>query len=963
MSIQPMVHLVLPVIIWSPIEQFANVAFTCPKCSLTTEPGSSCQNLGNQKLSPIAWTNGCSSKYLPRLLHDVNSNVLLLSRVYQCSFGHDVYAHHPGLVKQCEIFTDVPFYLWHSIGFTQCFIDFVNHLVWYGMSMKDGEKSLQEKRVITFYRIQSLFMKNTLSSSTVAGLVFPSIDSVTIWKGGPTRHAVTGCFLYSFWKNEQSYITEMMAGSVSSDDLWLSCDHTFKSIANFGLFRVADGKWVKQYTGLFCVLNPNGEVLTWKLTKNLRFETIQDQLKFLQERLTKDGKTIKEFYIDNCCSWRKKLQQVFGSDLKVLLDIFHAVQRVTTKISKRHPFHSQCISDLKMAFRDPSDKGPIRTKSTPGSAVIRLSLEEFQQKWEHVAHEGVKILPLAAVEEINCILKHVDRGCLSNIMPGRGTNRNERLHRDLNQIVSSSRYGVELGYALITCTFHRHNEKIRCNREKRSPKPIIAVTDTHDSATLERFGLDTACSRTESMPEAHTSEVQQTTTLNDIPYTLFNAKMNFVLSRSVEDDYDESTSEDNSSGDRNEDSILTREEAIAILRQSITHYYILRELFQGSKTITLDKLNILFISFLSIVKNFSGARSQSVADEKSLVNLLSQWNFQRVEVPKDGNCIFSSVAMALMERVQRNDIAVMTILQQLGISSDSTNQLEMHTISRVLRTLVVQEWLGEHSDYYQNFVTADIRSQAQNYLRNGEFAGNLGDLMVVTLSNILHIPIVLFTNVVNLPVVCITPVSGTESTVPLYLIFDHNGPGHYDYAIPKVTSPSTVVTSKVTKCYCGRKKDFMGTPCLSDFGGHCRCPCARKSLPCKTACRCNHCSNINGVRPPPSTTRKRESYETQKQALSGRKGSDFLKSVNEQESVGHTTDIEKLIFTAIIIHFLHCGIDVSTEKVHSALSQIVDTSKVCTFIVIPIYKRSQRYIAHYLRGIEQLTALFKQLMH
>ena len=61
----------------------------------------------------------------------------------------------------------------------------------------------------------------------------------------------------------------MITGSLPSQNLWLSCDHTFHSAANIGLFREVDGEWIKQYSGLFCVLNSLGEVLTWKLTKDL----------------------------------------------------------------------------------------------------------------------------------------------------------------------------------------------------------------------------------------------------------------------------------------------------------------------------------------------------------------------------------------------------------------------------------------------------------------------------------------------------------------------------------------------------------------------------------------------------------------------------------------------------------------------------------------------------------------------
>ena len=77
------------------------------------------------------------------------------------------------------------------------------------------------------------------------------------------------------------------------------------------------------------------------------------------------------------------------------------------------------------------------------------------------------ILPPAAITEVNSLLTHIQRGCLSGILPGRGTNRNERLHRELNKHMRQSRYGVELAYALLTKVFFLvQREDQRTYREK-----------------------------------------------------------------------------------------------------------------------------------------------------------------------------------------------------------------------------------------------------------------------------------------------------------------------------------------------------------------------------------------------------------------------------------------------------------------------------------------------------------------
>ena len=221
------------------------------------------------------------------------------------------------------------------------------------------------------------------------------------------------------------------------------------------------------------------------------FENVLEQLMMLKRRLDEQGSQLKEFYVDNCCSWRKKLQQVFGPHLLVYLDIFHAVKRVTEKISKRHTLRSACIQELKMVFRDRTDVGPERTKPTPNAEVLTNNLDKFTQRWKGATFNGVKVLSAAALSELQKLRKHMEKGCLSGIKPGRGTNRNEGLHRTLNKIMGSSRYGVELSYALLTQCFYQHNERIQAKVEGRCEFPIEQHSTLLESLcdSGESFGL------------------------------------------------------------------------------------------------------------------------------------------------------------------------------------------------------------------------------------------------------------------------------------------------------------------------------------------------------------------------------------------------------------------------------------------------------------------------------------------
>ena len=81
----------------------------------------------------------------------------------------------------------------------------------------------------------------------------------------------------------------MSTKTIINSSPWLSCDHTFRSITNIGTTRQSDDRWIKQYQGLFCILNANGQVVTWKLTKGLAVNDVEDVLIALKTRLQQHG--------------------------------------------------------------------------------------------------------------------------------------------------------------------------------------------------------------------------------------------------------------------------------------------------------------------------------------------------------------------------------------------------------------------------------------------------------------------------------------------------------------------------------------------------------------------------------------------------------------------------------------------------------------------------------------------------
>ena len=72
-----------------------------------------------------------------------------------------------------------------------------------------------------------------------------------------------------------------------------------------------------------------------------------------------------------------------NADIK--LDMFHAIQRITRKIPKRHPLFNQCKNELKLIVRDPSDAGKRRTVITTSSEAMLKNLETFEKKVENLS--------------------------------------------------------------------------------------------------------------------------------------------------------------------------------------------------------------------------------------------------------------------------------------------------------------------------------------------------------------------------------------------------------------------------------------------------------------------------------------------------------------------------------------------------------------------------------------------------
>ena len=128
-------------------------------------------------------------------------------------------------------------------------------------------------------------------------------------------------------------------------------------------------------------------------------------------------------------------------------------------IFSTNALHKEVSKSFVQIFRDDDDQGEKRLKSTVYEEKMEKNLNSFIERWSNVPFSP---LTEATFIEIENLSKHIQKGCLSEIPPGCGTDRNEGLHRLLNRsmISGATTLSVQLAIALLTLLFYHHNQKI-----------------------------------------------------------------------------------------------------------------------------------------------------------------------------------------------------------------------------------------------------------------------------------------------------------------------------------------------------------------------------------------------------------------------------------------------------------------------------------------------------------------------
>ena len=154
------------------------------------------------------------------------------------------------------------------------------------------------------------------------------------------------------------------------------------------------------------------------------------------------------------------LQDVFGENVRVVLDTFHAIQRVVRTVKsgdlkdgnnkgKRILFFRR----LRCLFRQSDDLGEKRLKPTTTADQIRQNVDDLLKEFQ----ANIRVETVRELEKIRD--KH--SSCLESIPCQVGTQKNEGIHRNLNAFFKGRGIlSLEKAIAVLACFFNKHNQDI-----------------------------------------------------------------------------------------------------------------------------------------------------------------------------------------------------------------------------------------------------------------------------------------------------------------------------------------------------------------------------------------------------------------------------------------------------------------------------------------------------------------------
>lgn len=226
-------------IVWEPhlqLRQLLPPEFLCPNCNKDGKAIS---------LIPDGWKDGRLRRHTPRKMYGLFGKVLLLSRVYCCSAGHEINGHDPIILAMITSRVGIPYLLSHKSGVTKELLDLFVSMVRNGLSFSQIHDIMLVRLHVHHLEQESRFLEDLNTYSTSHPIVMDSsFPAFSQQQECPSRNTISEFFLPYIDLNENLFIKRMT--STSADEEWLCCDHTFDITGSIGYERREDRKRIRQ---------------------------------------------------------------------------------------------------------------------------------------------------------------------------------------------------------------------------------------------------------------------------------------------------------------------------------------------------------------------------------------------------------------------------------------------------------------------------------------------------------------------------------------------------------------------------------------------------------------------------------------------------------------------------------------------------------------------------------------------
>ena len=324
-------------------------------------------------------------------------------------------------------------------------------------------------------------------------------------------------------------------------------------------------------------------------------------------------------------------------------------------------------------LRTSHDYEPIRKKATLKPKIILANVNAFEGKWKGVAYEERPILNVKALDELRKLQKHVTKKCLSEIPEGCGLERNENLHKWLRSVLLRNRLSVPLALALFTTYFYVWNEKRKHGSNVVIPPVDCSLLDEPtDNPTSESFGIPHNADSPVNVPRVFLEECTQ---------YFCNTEMSETDFSNVAIDAEGTLYPDE----------LTKEELLFVIDQTIILHTQYQSLKDGG---LLSVFNPRFLNLMHQQALFAfdtmNCKTANFDDNYSKLDaMISGLGFQILPVPKDGDCLFTSVIFQMEQMAPLSDSNELTAFMERLKSCDTLLEKVLF-----LRGKLVNEWLS-----------------------------------------------------------------------------------------------------------------------------------------------------------------------------------------------------------------------------------------------------------------------------